>query len=90
MTFTVEGLEEPEDWDPFEGTEINYRGKLPFVSVDYIEHPAGSDVPGLIWTNSDTDLTTGQKSLRTQSISAEDWKTVIPLRSTSRRRMVRT
>lgn len=56
MTFTVEGLEEPEDWDPFEGTEINYRGKLPFVSVDYIEHPAGSDVPGLIWTNSDTDF----------------------------------
>ena len=36
MTFTVEGLEEPEDRDPFEGTEINYRGKLPFVSVDYI------------------------------------------------------
>lgn len=56
MTFTVEGLEEPEDWDPFEGTEIKYRGKLPFVSVDYIEHPAGSDVPGLIWTNSDTDF----------------------------------
>lgn len=56
MTFTVEGLEEPEDWDPFEGTEINYRGKLPFVSVDYIEHPAGSDVPGLIWTNSDADF----------------------------------
>ena len=56
MTFTVEGLEEPEDWDPFEGVEINYKGKLPFVSVDYIQYPAGSDVPGLIWTNSDTDF----------------------------------
>ena len=67
MTFTVEGLEEPEDWDPFEGTEINYRGKLPFVSVDYIEHPAGSDVPGLIWTNSDTDFNNSAE----ESVDAE-------------------
>ena len=80
MTFTVEGLEEPEDWDPFEGTEINYRGKLRRART---YRDLSGPTPIQI-------LTTVQKSLWTQSISAEDWKTVIPLRSTSRRRMVRT
>lgn len=41
----VEGLEEPKQWDPFEGVEISYEGLAPFASVSNIVHSA--DVPGL-------------------------------------------
>lgn len=41
----VEGLEEPQQWDPFEGVEISYDGLAPFASVGNIVHSA--DVPGL-------------------------------------------
>lgn len=64
QTFTVEGLEEVREVDPFEDVEVVFDGAAPYVSVDVVNNSDDEVISGIWFMTDIPELITPESTVR--------------------------
>ena len=64
QTFTVEGLEEVREVDPFEDVEVVFDGAAPYVSVDVVNNSDDEVISGIWFMTDIPEMITPESTVR--------------------------